>query len=107
MTNFKETLPQIKVVRKNRTAKKIAIGHDELEKADEKQVLCTIKKILDSDLEKTNANAEELKAHLDELNKELDYYRDLIESARKDATLMNNKIKFLSSENIRMKKDED
>lgn len=106
MTNFKETLPQIKVIRKTKVTKKSAVSHDKIDDADEKQILCTIKKMLEHDLEITSENIEAFKAHLDELNKELDYYKNLIEVARKDAIFMDHKIKLLNSENIKMKKDE-
>ncbi len=104
MTNFKETLPQVRVIRKTR--KKRAVSQDRLTNADEKQILCTIKKILEHNLKNISVNIEDFRAHLDDLNKELDYYKDLIESVRKDAILMSNMIKHLSSENIKMKNNE-
>jgi hypothetical protein len=104
MTNFKETLPQIKVVRKTRA--KTAVSHELLDNVDEKQVLCTIKKILEKNIENASKNIEVFRGHLEELNKELDYYKGLVEVSRKDAVFMKNKIEYLTSENIKMKKNE-
>lgn len=104
MTDFKKTMPQIKVITKSkRSVKKATNKSDVLDNIDEKQVLCTIKKILEQELNTTDAVMEEFKTHKNELTTELNYYENSIIAAKQDSTIMKNVIGRLSSENMKLK----